>query len=440
MFVSLGLGAITVIFVAVLATLTLLPATLSIMGDKVNKFRIPFIKQREVDDGSEHGGTGFWAWTTRGVMRWPWVSLVLSAAFLIAATIPFFDIKLGSSGVEDLPDDFRSKQGFEVLSSEFGFIIGALAEVIIEGNIADPETQQAIEDLKTALAKDPAFGPPSELVVNASGDIPLMTVPLTGGAQSKIAVDGVQVLRVNYAPAAFTGAPAEAHIGGLTSEELDFLDTTTSYQPWVIALVLSLSFVLLTIVFRSIVVPIKAIIMNLLSVGAAYGILVLVFQKGFLNEIFGLQESPVIEPWLPVMLFTILFGLSMDYQVFLISRIREKYDETGKNTAAVAYDIRSTAGIITAAALIMVAVFGGFAAGDLITTSQFGFGLSVAILVDGTIIRSVLVPPTMKLLGDKNWYLPGFLHWLPDLRVEGGPPAGASRRRRLGVRETGFRR
>ena len=154
-----------------------------------------------------------------------------------------------------------------------------------------------------------------------------------------------------------------------------------------------------------------------------YGILVLVFQKGFGNEIFGLEQTAVIQPWLPLMLFTILFGLSMDYQVFLISRIREKYDETGDNASAVAFGIRSTAGLITGAALIMVAVFGGFAAGDLVTTSQFGFGLAVAILIDATIVRSVLVPSTMKILGDRNWYLPSFLHWLPDLRVEGGASA-----------------
>lgn len=419
-FVSLGIGAITVVIVAVLATLTLLPATLSIMGDRVNRFKVPFIKRRELDDGSERGGGGFWAWTTRGVMRWPWIALGLSAAFLIAATIPFFNINLGSSGVEDLPDNFQSKQGFEVLSSEFGFIIGAPAEVVISGEISDPKTQQAISDLTTALAADSAFGPPSDLEVNASGDIALITFPLVGGAQSKLSVDGVRMLRDVYSPNAFAGAPAVAYVGGLTSEEVDLLDTTSAYQPWVIALVLGLSFILLTIVFRSIVVPIKAIIMNLLSVGAAYGILVLVFQEGFLNEVFGLQQTQVIQPWLPLMLFTILFGLSMDYQVFLISRIREKYDETKDNAAAVAFGIRSTAGLITGAALIMVAVFGGFAAGDLITTSQFGFGLAVAILIDATIIRSVLVPSTMKLLGDRNWYLPNFLHWLPDVRVEGG--------------------
>jgi RND superfamily putative drug exporter len=418
-FVSLGIGAISVVIIAVLATLTLLPATLSIMGDRVNRFKVPFIKRRELDDGSEHGGSGFWAWTTRGVMRWPWVALIVSASLLIAATIPFFSINLGSSGVEDLPDGFQSKQGFEVLKSEFGFIIGAPAEVVIDGNINDAKTQQAISD----LAADPAFGPPSELQVNAAGDIALITFPLAGGAQSAQSVDGVRMLRDQYSPNAFAGAPAVAYVGGLTSEEVDLLDTTSAYQPWVIAIVLGLSFILLTMVFRSIVVPIKAIIMNLLSVGAAYGILVLVFQKGFLNEIFGLQETPFIQPWLRLMLFTILFGLSMDYQVFLISRIREKYDETGDNTASVAFGIRSTAGLITGAALIMVAVFGGFAAGDLVTTSQFGFGLAVAILIDATIVRTVLVPSTMKLLGDRNWYLPSFLNWLPDVRVEGGAPA-----------------
>ncbi|MBT3943278.1 MAG: MMPL family transporter [Chloroflexi bacterium] len=425
-FVSLGIGAITVVIVAVLATLTLLPATLSIMGDKVNRFKVPFIKRRELDDGSEHGGGGFWAWTTRGVMRQPWVALIVSAAFLIAATVPFFGINLGSSGVEDLPDNFQSKQGFEVLKSEFGFIIGAPAEIVIDGDVNDARTQEAIANLTSVLAGDAAFGPASEATVSDAGDFALITVPLSGGAQSAVAVDGVRRLRDDYVPTAFAGAPVEAFVGGLTSEEIDLLDTTSTYQPWVIALVLGLSFILLTMVFRSIVVPIKAIIMNLLSVGAAYGILVLVFQEGFLNEVFGLQQTPVIQPWLPLMLFTILFGLSMDYQVFLISRIREKYDETGKNASAVAFGVRSTAGLITGAALIMVAVFGGFAAGDLITTSQFGFGLAVAILIDATIVRSVLVPSTMKLLGDRNWYLPSFLHWIPDVRVEGGSSAPES--------------
>ena len=179
-----------------------------------------------------------------------------------------------------------------------------------------------------------------------------------------------------------------------------------------------MSFVLLTVVFRSIVLPIKAILMNLLSVGAAYGLLVLVFQKGVGADLLGFQKTPVIDAWIPLFLFSVLFGLSMDYHVFLLSRIRERYDQTHDNAEAVAYGLRATAGLITGAALIMVAVFGGFASGDLVSNQQFGFGLGVAVFLDATIVRTVLVPSSMRLLGDFNWYLPGFLKWLPDLRVE----------------------
>jgi RND superfamily putative drug exporter len=193
----------------------------------------------------------------------------------------------------------------------------------------------------------------------------------------------------------------------------------------VLAFVLGLSFVLLTVVFRSIVVPIKAIIMNLLSVAAAYGAVTLVFQKGigigFFNALgFPFEETEAIEAWLPLFLFSILFGLSMDYHVFLLTRIREEYDKTGDNTEAVAYGLRTTAGIITGAALIMVAVFASFAAGRLGSFQQMGFGLAVAVFMDATIVRTLLVPASMRLLGDWNWYLPSWLRWLPRLNVEGG--------------------
>jgi RND superfamily putative drug exporter len=198
----------------------------------------------------------------------------------------------------------------------------------------------------------------------------------------------------------------------------DFLDSLDRYTPWVFAFVLGLSFLLLMMVFRSLVVPIKAILMNLLSVGAAYGLLVLVFQKGVGADLLGFQQTPQIEAWLPLFLFAILFGLSMDYHVLLLTRIRERYDETGDNTASVAFGLRSTAGLITGAAVIMVAVFGGFAAGDLVMFQQMGFGLAVAVLLDATVVRSILVPAAMKLLGAGNWWLPRPLAWLPDLRVE----------------------
>ena len=245
---------------------------------------------------------------------------------------------------------------------------------------------------------------------------------MAGDPESVPIRDAVTRLRDDYVPAAFGGSGAEVLVGGQTAIDLDFVDLTTQYQPIVFAIVLALSFVLLTLVFRSIVVPIKAIILNLLSVGAACGLLVLVFQHGVGAGIFGFEESDGLQPWLPLFLFTILFGLSMDYHVFLLSRIRERYDETRDNAESVAFGVRSTAGLITGAALIMVAVFGGFASGELVQLQQMGFGLAVAVLIDATIVRTVLVPASMKLLGDRNWYLPSFLEWLPDLRVEGPGP------------------
>jgi RND superfamily putative drug exporter len=229
-------------------------------------------------------------------------------------------------------------------------------------------------------------------------------------------------------PAAFDGVDGvEVVVGGNTAFFTDFLDIASRYQWVVLAFVLGLSFILLTVVFRSIVVPVKAIIMNLLSVGAAYGAVTLVFQEGvgigFFNSIgFQFQQTEAIEAWLPLFLFSVLFGLSMDYHVFLLSRIREHYDKTRDNTEAVAYGLRTTAGIITGAALIMVAVFGGFAAGRLGPLQQMGFGLAVAVLMDATIVRTLLVPASMRLLGDWNWYLPRWLHWLPQVHVEGREP------------------
>jgi RND superfamily putative drug exporter len=204
----------------------------------------------------------------------------------------------------------------------------------------------------------------------------------------------------------------------------DFNDLMKSNAPIVFAFVLSLAFLLLLVTFRSIVIPIKAIVLNLLSVGAAYGALTLVFQKGagigFFNSVgFQFHQAEAIEAWLPLFLFSVLFGLSMDYQVFLISRIREEYDKSGDNSEAVAYGLRTTGGIITGAAIIMVAVFAGFASGRLTSLEQMGFGLSVAVFLDATIVRSILVPSAMKLLGDRNWYLPGWLQWLPKVDVEG---------------------
>ena len=241
---------------------------------------------------------------------------------------------------------------------------------------------------------------------------------MTGDATSTEAQDAVKRLREEYVPAAFAGLPATVLVSGDTAVNLDLFTMASESVPIVFSFVLSISFILLMVVFRSIIVPIKAIILNLLSVGATYGLLVLVFQKGVLNEVFGYQRTEVIEAWIPLFLFSVLFGLSMDYHVFLLSRIRERFDQTQDNAESVSFGIRSTGRLITGAALIMVSVFMAFSSGQLVSLQQMGFGLGVAVLLDATIVRIVLVPASMKLLGNWNWYLPPALSWLPDLRVE----------------------
>jgi RND superfamily putative drug exporter len=412
-FRSLAIGAILVVLVSLLAALTLLPAILRLLGDRVDALRLPFLPTRVAD-----GRRGFWASVARRVMKRPVVSLVAGVAVLVAAAVPFAGINTGFAGVETLPDSFESKQGFEILDEEFGYGETLPAEIVIDGRISGEAVQDGLTRLRESLAADAAFGPAEGLVVNDAGDLALLRVPLAGDAASAEATDAIRALRDDYIPEAFAGVPADVLVGGETAGNVDFFAITSDYLPIVIAFVLGLSFVLLAVAFRSIVVPATSIVMNLLSVGAAYGLLVLVFQEGIGAGLFGFEQVDTVEAWIPLFLFTVLFGLSMDYQVFLLSRIRERFDRTGDNTDAVTFGVGTTARIITGAALIMVAVFGGFAAGELVMFQQMGFGLGVAVLLDATIVRSVLVPATMRLLGRWNWYLPRRLEWLPRFGIE----------------------
>jgi RND superfamily putative drug exporter len=249
---------------------------------------------------------------------------------------------------------------------------------------------------------------------------------VAGDPDSDGARAAVTALRDEVLPAAFGGVPAEPLVTGPTATSLDLVDMTEQYLPIVVGSVLALSFVLLLVAFRSVVVPAMAIVMNLLSVGAAYGLLVLVMVKGVGNELLGFSQVDTVESWIPLFLFSVLFGLSMDYHVFLLSRIRELYAETADNRASIVAGVGSTSRLILGAALIMVAVFAGFAAGDLVAFQQMGFGLAVAILIDATVVRTVLVPAAMQLLGDRNWYLPRFLSFLPHVDVEGRRPAASA--------------
>ena len=302
-------------------------------------------------------------------------------------------------------------------------------QIVVDGSVTTPAVKAAMTGLTQAIANDPAFGPVN-LQTDKAGNLALLSVPVNGDPTGSLALNKVRELRGTLIPKAFSGSGASVYVTGQTAGNLDYINIVNSYFPWVVALVLSLSFVLLLVAFRSVVIPLKAILMNLLSVGAAYGLITLVSLKGWGAGVLGFQKVPVVEQWVPLLLFAVLFGLSMDYQVFLLSRIKEAWDRTGDNTLAVTEGIGATAGIITGAALIMVAVFAGFASGQLVMFQQMGFGLAVAVFLDATLIRTILVPSAMKLLGRWNWYLPSWLEWLPHLSIEGSPaapPAPASR-------------
>ncbi len=412
---SLAVGAILVGIVSVIAALTLLPAVLGLLGDRIDSLRIPIVGRRSLEASNPEGR--FWGGIVRRVLRRPALSLALSAGVLVALALPVLGINIGTSGVSALPDRFVSKQGFEALARDFPGTTTDPAEIVVS-NASGEDVGRAVAELRSRLGADPRFGA-GEIERSTDGQVALLSVPVAGDASSTEAIDAVQELRSEIVPATFAGTEAEVLVGGTSSENIDYFDSVIDPAPWVIALVLLVTFVFLTVVFRSVVIAGTAVLLNLLSVGAAYGLLVLVFQEGIGAGLFGFQQTDTIEAWVPLFLFSVLFGLSMDYQVFLLSRIRERYDETGDTTDAVTFGVGSTARIITGAALIIVAVFAGFARGDLIMFQQMGFGVAVALLIDATIIRSVLMPSAMKLLGEANWYLPRWLEWLPRLQVEG---------------------
>jgi uncharacterized membrane protein YdfJ with MMPL/SSD domain len=416
---SLAVGAILVGIVSVVAALTLLPALLGLLGDRVNALRIPFIGRRSLQDSNPEGR--FWGAIVRRVLRRPALSIAISTGLLIALALPVFRLDVGTSGVSALPDRFVSKQGFLALERDFPGVTTDPVEIVVS-NASRQGVGPGLDRLRARLAADDRFGEP-EAVRSQNSDVVLVSAPVEGDPSASEAVAAVRELRSEVVPEIFAGTDAEALVGGQTSEDIDYFDSVIDPAPWVIALVLLLTFVLLTVVFRSVVVAATAVGLNLLSVGAAYGLLVLVFQEGVGAGLLGFQQTDTIEAWVPLFLFSVLFGLSMDYQVFLLSRIRERFDQSGDTTDAVTFGVGSTARIITGAALIIVAVFSGFARGDLIMFQQMGFGVAVALLIDATVIRSVVLPSAMKLLGDANWYLPRWLEWLPRLQVEGARSA-----------------
>jgi RND superfamily putative drug exporter len=412
---SLAVGAISVAIVSVVAALTLLPALLGLLGDRINALRIPWL-------GRNFGGEGrFWGAVVRKVMRHPVFSLVTFGLLLLALALPAVGLKLGASGVSTLPNRLESKRGFEALARDFPQQSSSPALVAVTGDVRSPRAQAGIARLRRALADDPVFGGGSDLRIAEDGRAAAIGVVVGGDKTGDAALAGIRRLRSTEIPRAFDGAPVDVAVGGDTADNVDYIDAMNAWLPLVVAFVLGLSFVLLTVVFRSIVVAATSIALNLLSIGAAYGLVILVFLHGWGNGLLGFQRVHAIDAWVPLFLFSVLFGLSMDYQVFLLSRIKERYDRTGSTEEAVTQAVASTARLITGAALIIVAVFAGFAMGDLVMFQQMGFGVAVALLIDATIIRSVLLPAAMRLLGRWNWYLPGWLEWLPRIEVEAAP-------------------
>jgi RND superfamily putative drug exporter len=473
-FKAFGIGAILVVFVAVITGITLLPAIIGILGDRVSAVRAPLpltlglfivgtvalsltigfgtevimvsagviailvvltLVRRFSKSGRSFGlgadnipdseaKTGFWNTLTLAVMTRPWVSLFAATAILIVLSYFYLDLQKGTGGISALPDDEPAKIGFELLDTKFGFGFDTPALIVIDGDVGSVKVSDALTRLEKLIADDPGLQAP-EVRIEPSVDLAALTSNFPGNPQSQTALNTIRKLRQDVIPQAFEDVPESSYkvlIGGSTAETVDSVKITDDYLPIIFATVLSLSFILLLLAFRSITISIASIIMNLLSVGAAYGLLVLVFQKGFLIDVFGFKQVEQIEFFLPLFMFSILFGLSMDYHVFMLSRIKERYDETGLASESVAFGLRKTASIITGAALIMVAVFGGFALGDITMFQSMGFGLGAAVLLDATIVRSLLVPSVMRILGKHAWYLPSWLEWIPNISIEGRSP------------------
>ncbi len=404
-FVGMGAGAAAAVMVAVLACLTLLPALLALLRDKTSALPLPMPRAVEV---LLRG-----AWWSRLVLKWPPLSAAVGLLVLLPLAAMALNMRTGIPGFEAMPDWLPAKRGFLALEEDFSYGLASPVEVVVKGDLKAPATQQGIDALRKALEADPAFAPPVLVQVFPEQGMALVTAAMRGDPTSEEAQQSIGRLRGSIVAQAFQGAPAEALVTGDAARFLDYAEVSRDYAPLVYGFVLGLSGVLLMVAFRSVVLPVVAVALNLLSVGAAYGVLVLVFQKGW-GQIIGLQPVESVAVWLPLFLFALVFGLSMDYQVFLLSRVRELYGRTGDAVAAVAQGLDATSSVITGAALIMVTVFAVMAAGDLTELRQAGLGLAAAVFIDATVVRLVLLPAALRMMGRWAWYLPPFLRWLPQ--------------------------
>jgi uncharacterized membrane protein YdfJ with MMPL/SSD domain len=422
-FKGFGAATILVVAIAVLGSLTVLPAMLSWLGDRVERLHIPVVKSLR----PKHGEGRFWSAILTPVLRHPIPTIILAGGFLVALCLVALQLKTVVPGAETYPESLPAVQTYNKMQRSFPGGQNP-AEVVIQApNVRSPEVEEAVGQLTWRALASGVMRQPILTDINEAGTVAVVSIPLAGSGTDETSNRALQILRRDLLPNTVGLVPAVEDFGvtGDTAGSKDFNDQMGSRIGWVFAFVVGLAFLLLLITFRSIVIPIKAVILNLLSVGAAYGVLVLVFQHGIGKGLLDFTYTDGVTAFIPVFLFVILFGLSMDYHVFILSRVREGYDSGMKTEDAIAHGVKVTAGVVTSAALVMVFVFAIFGTLQILFLKQFGVGLAAAVLIDATIIRALLLPASMKLLGDWNWYLPKWLEWLPQLEHEKAPEAPA---------------
>ena len=441
LFTSMAVGTIAVVLVSVVGSLTFLPATIAILGDRVNLGRpstwlprlavavpVPGLGRwgRSALDwldrrANRQEGSGFWGGLVTAVMGRPIRLMVLSAAALLALGSPVLHLRTGITDISAFPPSIDGIAGINLLNEKWPQGLELQLQVVVT-NADRPETQAAIERLKTDGLELPGLSQPVEVTPSRDGHAAMVSFTMAGDQNDEANRNLVRQVRSELDPAVFGSVPGvRTYVTGNAAVTVDVTQVYADGVPTIFALVLGLSFLLMLIAFHSIVIPIKAIVLNLLSTGAAYGVLVLVFQDGWLASVLGITPSGVIESWVPLFIFTILFGLSMDYHLFILTRIKEARDRGLASREAVAKGISVTSGTITSAASIMVVVFAVFVTLKFVFIQQLGLGLAVAVFVDATVIRSVLLPASMTVLGDWNWWMPRVLDWIPRMTIEGEP-------------------
>jgi RND superfamily putative drug exporter len=418
-FASYAYATMMVVAVAMLGSLTVLPALLSRLGDKVNRGHVPFVGRLRRDDGEGR----VWGGIVDRVLRRPLLSALISGGLLVALALPAFQLRMATPGPDTFPKSLAVVKTYNRMQQAFPGTALPANVVVKADNVNAPAVRAAIARLKSKALATGRVERPITVKTNREATVANITLPILGNGIDRASRTSLAALRDSVVPQTVGAVPeVEAGVTGLTAEWKDQQDQMKSKLPWVVGFVLIFAFALMLVAFRSIVVALKAIVLNMLSVAAAYGVLVLVFQHGWGKGLLGFSSTAGIAPVVPTLLFVILFGLSMDYHVFIVSRIREAFDRGASMDDAISHGIKSTAGVVTSAALVMVAVFSIFATLSLLLFKQAGVGLAVAILLDATLVRGVLLPATMKLLGDRNWYLPRWLEWLPRLDAEEPAP------------------